>query len=62
MNIGSMTCAFYDEKQQRKKEMLPVILKDRVWNEAWEACRVYGICTWKRKLKKIMIGLWKMGI
>ena len=50
------------EKQQRKKEMLPVILKDRVWNEAWEACREYGICTWKRKLKKIMIGLWKMGI
>ena len=50
------------EKQWGKKEMLPVILKDRVWKEVWEVCREYGICTWKRKIKKIMIALWRMGI
>lgn len=34
-------------------------LKDPVWDEVWRECQCRGVCTWKRKMKRIITKMYR---
>ena len=44
---------------KRCRELDPQMFKDSVWKEAWNGCRENGVCTWKRRLKKLQVEKWR---
>lgn len=47
-----------DSKKCHDKEF-SAIRKSGIWNQVWNGCRQYQCCSWKRKIKKVMVDLWK---
>ena len=44
---------------KRCRELDSQMFKDSVWKEAWNGCRENGVCTWKRRLKKLQVEKWR---
>lgn len=47
-----------DSKNCQDEEFI-TIRKSGIWSQVWNGCRKYGCCSWKRRLKKAMVNLWK---